>query len=71
MTTYSPESQMNYVIQWFKCWSEFQKEDFAHVLSHRLKEQGSGDTDDVNLVNGMKGLETTGRPPSLFICQVN
>lgn len=72
MSTYSPESQMNFLIQWFKGWSEFQKEDFAHVLSQRMKDADNNESDSSvnNLVNGIKGLETSGRPPSLFLCQV-
>jgi len=58
---------MNFLIQWFKGWSEFQKEDFVQILSQRMK-----DAEDPvnNLVNGITGLETSGRPPSLFRCQV-
>ncbi|XP_021945678.1 uncharacterized protein LOC110843928 [Folsomia candida] len=77
-STYSPESQMNFVIQWFRGWSEFQKEDFVIVLSQLIKQGGDLDKNGVgddatenNLVNGFKGLQTTsGRPPSLFTCQV-
>jgi len=71
---------MNFIIQWFKGWSEFQKEDFVHVLAQRMKdaqvENDKGRETDAdpsvnNLVNGIKGLETSGgRPPSLFLCQV-
>lgn len=69
---------MNFVIQWFRGWSEFQKEDFVIVLSQLIKQGGDLDKNGVgddatenNLVNGFKGLQTTsGRPPSLFTCQV-
>jgi len=74
MLTYSPDSQMNFAIQWFKQWSEYQKEDFCTTLGQLLKdnvERGAkGDGVD-GLVNGVTTLSTVqGRPPTLFRCQL-
>jgi hypothetical protein len=73
MTTYSPESQRNFTIQWFKGWSELQKEDFVSVLAPKVTTPSSGEKASINgLVNGMQKLDTsTGRPASLFSCQVS
>jgi len=70
MTNYSPESQMNFSIQWFKGWSDFQKDDFVTILAQKIG--GPSSNSAVNgLVNGMTQLDTSsGRPPSLFSCQV-
>jgi hypothetical protein len=67
---------MGFVVQWFRSWSEFQKEDFVQVLARHLKKEGDTsaskgeDLQVSSLVNGVHQLSTTGRPPSLFLCQV-
>jgi len=74
MSSYSPTSQMNFAIQWFKQWSEYQKEDFTSILGQLLKdnvEKGAKGDGVEGLVNGVTTLSTDQEgPASLFRCQV-
>ncbi|XP_015185923.1 PREDICTED: uncharacterized protein C14orf119 isoform X1 [Polistes dominula] len=68
-TLLSNESQMRYVIGWFREWSEMQRGDFLEILLEQCGPPG--------LVNGLvPGIENmsckegSDRPPSLFQCRV-
>ncbi|KAG7204027.1 hypothetical protein KM043_001886 [Ampulex compressa] len=68
-TMLSNDAQLRYVVEWFREWSEMQRNDFLEVLMERCGPPG--------LVNGLvSGMETLGyaqdtdRPPSLFQCRV-
>jgi len=68
---HSVHDQLRFLNQWFRTWSEYQKDDFLHVLASKLSPKSSIITAEVNgIVNGMQGMSTSGRPPSLFACQV-
>jgi len=70
--SHSVHDQLRFLNQWFRTWSEYQKDDFLHVLASKLSPKSSIITAEVNgIVNGMQGMSTTsGRPPSLFACQI-
>jgi hypothetical protein len=69
MSTSAVSDQVRYTGQWFRTWSDLQKEDFVLVLTQKLSPAAS--TITVNgLVSGFQSLDTSGRPPSLFACQV-
>ncbi|XP_059475394.1 uncharacterized protein C14orf119 [Neocloeon triangulifer] len=61
MTTYTPEAQVRFVAQWFREWSEMQREDFLPILAQSFSANFCP-------VNGLSELGL--RPPSLFQCRV-
>jgi len=64
------DQQMNYLLAWFNNWSDLQKEDFVPVLAEKMSSKWAA----VNgLTEDMKSMAVTnsGRPVSLFQCQVN
>lgn len=66
MSVLSPEAQMNYLIQWFKEWSDFQRADFLPVLAEKLS-----DSVYVNgIVNSISSVNCQDKPMSLFECRV-
>ena len=66
MANHSSGDQISYVIQWFGTWSDFQKDDFVDVIAPKV----SPNPQVNGIVNGVNNLDTSGRPPSLFACQV-
>ena len=62
----TPQSEIYYVVSWFKEWSEMQKQDFLPIISQKYA--------PAHYMNGLLGamdsLETNGRPPSIFKCQI-
>lgn len=66
MSVLSPEVQMNYLIQWFKEWSEYQRTDFLPILAEKLHEGAY-----VNgIVNSIATVNCQDKPMSLFECRV-
>jgi len=65
----SNDQQMNYLLAWFQNWSDLQKEDFVPVLAQKMSSKWvqNGITDGIHDL----ALAPSGRPPSLFQCQVN
>jgi len=64
------DQQMNYLLAWFNNWSDLQKEDFVPVLAEKMSSKWAA----VNgLTEDMKSMAVinSGRPVSLFQCQVN
>jgi len=64
------DQQMNYLLAWFNNWSDLQKEDFVPVLAEKMSSKWAA----VNgLTEDMKSMavNNSGRPVSLFQCQVN
>jgi len=69
--SHSVQDQLRFLNQWFRTWSEYQKDDFLHALASKLSPKGTIIAEVNGVVNGMQGLNTTsGRPPSLFACQI-
>lgn len=66
MSVLSAEVQMNYLVQWFREWSEYQRADFLPILAEKLHE-GSY----VNgIINNIAGVNCQDKPMSLFECRV-
>lgn len=65
-SNYSIDNQISFIVQWFRTWSELQKDDFVNIFAQKLS-PGS-----VNgLVNGMQNVNVGYKRVSLFSCQVN
>ncbi|ODN01208.1 hypothetical protein Ocin01_05471 [Orchesella cincta] len=63
---YSVDNQISFIVQWFRTWSELQKDDFVEILAQKL-----GPGSNMNgLVNGMQNLDTGAKRVSLFSCQI-
>jgi len=65
------DQQMNYLLAWFNNWSDLQKEDFVPVLAEKMSSKWAavnGLTEDMKT---MMAVTNSGRPVSLFQCQVN
>jgi len=65
------DQQMNYLLAWFNNWSDLQKEDFVPVLAEKMSSKWAavnGLTEDLKT---MMAVTNSGRPVSLFQCQVN
>lgn len=66
MSMLTPEAQMNYLIQWFREWSDFQRQDFLPILAEKLS-----DVVYVNgIVNSISSVNCNEKPMSLFECRV-
>ena len=64
------DQQMNYLLAWFNNWSDLQKEDFVPVLAEKMSSKWAavnGLTEDMKIMD----VSNSGRPVSLFQCQVN
>ena len=71
------DQQMNYFLAWFNSWSELQRSDFVPVLADKMSADGKVVASAGRHVNGhlsdairSMDLADSGRPPSLFACQV-
>lgn len=63
---YSVDNQISFIVQWFRTWSELQKDDFVEILAQRLTPGNNMN----GLVNGIQNLDTGTKRVSLFSCQV-
>ncbi len=63
---YSVDNQISFIVQWFRTYSELQKDDFVEILAQRLTPGNNMN----GLVNGMQNLDTGAKRVSLFSCQV-
>ncbi|CAL8080328.1 unnamed protein product [Orchesella dallaii] len=63
---YSVDNQISFIVQWFRTWSELQKDDFVDILAPKLTPGGNMN----GLVNGMQNLDTGAKRVSLFSCQM-
>jgi len=71
MSNHSAQDELKFVTQWFSSWSEFQKEDFLLILAEKLCPKAQEAQVVPNgLSNGLGLRHESGRPPSLFSCQV-
>lgn len=59
------QSQLRYLLSWFSEWSEMQKDDFIPILAQEFCPQYFN-----GIVEGMEKMNCSGRPPSIFQCQV-
>ena len=63
---YTTQDQVRYLSEWFNTWSELQRDDFLPVLAQALAPAANLN----GLIGGVTSMNVTGRPPSLFDCQV-
>ena len=72
----SGDQQMNYFLAWFNSWSDLQRSDFVPVLADKMSADGKagGSARAINggLSDALQSMDfsNSGRPPSLFACQV-
>ncbi len=68
------DQQMNYFLSWFNTWSSLQRDDFVPILASKMSADGGKANLVVNggLADALASMDFTnsGRPPSLFACQV-
>lgn len=66
MSALSPEIQINYLLEWFKEWSNYQRSDFLPILLEKLHEG----TYVNGIINNMSNVNCQDKPMSLFECRI-
>lgn len=64
------DGEFRYIVQWFKEWSELQRDDFLPILVEYLTKDGPGHY--VNgVANSLAAASCSDKPMSLFQCRVS
>ncbi|KAH8354220.1 hypothetical protein KR084_003613 [Drosophila pseudotakahashii] len=75
MSNLSIDGEFRYIIQWFKEWSELQRDDFVYVFVEYLARGSSSSSSDANvhvngMVNSLANASVQDKPMSLFQCRI-
>ncbi|XP_016961331.1 uncharacterized protein LOC108032030 [Drosophila biarmipes] len=75
MSNLSIDGEFRYIVQWFKEWSELQRDDFVYVFVEYLARSSSSNSNfsevHVNgLVNSLASASVQDKPMSLFQCRI-
>ncbi|XP_017004988.2 uncharacterized protein [Drosophila takahashii] len=71
MSNLSIDGEFRYIIQWFKEWSELQRDDFVYVFVEYLARGSSASDVHVNgMVNSLANASVQDKPMSLFQCRI-
>jgi len=76
MSNLSIDGEFRYIIQWFKEWSELQRDDFVYVFVEYLARGSTSNSNSSEvhmngLVNSLANASVQDKPMSLFQCRVS